>query len=267
VPNSIHHVIQRGNNRTYIYEDTRDKRQFLSILSEALEHYGATLLHYVLMDNHYHLLLRLGAHPLSQLIWYVNRHYTLYYNRRYNRIGTIYGGRFLSYLMGEQAKLYSTVRYIVRNPVKAQMVDEPSRYRWSGHKAVLDGDASILDREELLKCFAPEPAVALARYRECTESTSWSAEVGFATIIDRSRETTERLSCLLDRFLAERDLSVMRSMIVSGGRSTVIRNIRESYALLAIRDGHALKDVATFLNVSHETVRRVVINSLGSGST
>ena len=140
VPNSIHHVIQRGNNRTYIYEDTRDKRQFLSILSEALEHYGATLLHYVLMDNHYHLLLRLGAHPLSQLIWYVNRHYTLYYNRRYNRIGTIYGGRFLSYLMAEQAKLYSTVRYIVRNPVKAQMVDEPSRYRWSGHKAVLDGD-------------------------------------------------------------------------------------------------------------------------------
>lgn len=90
LPQSIHHVIQRGNNRNYIYENTRDKHEFLTILAHALEIYAAVLLQYVLMDNHYHLLIRVGEQPLSRLLWYLNRQYTRYYNQRYNRIGTIY---------------------------------------------------------------------------------------------------------------------------------------------------------------------------------
>ncbi len=49
---SVYHVIQRGNNRSYIYEDIRDKRQFISILSTAMVTYQATLLQWVIMDNH-----------------------------------------------------------------------------------------------------------------------------------------------------------------------------------------------------------------------
>jgi len=70
-PNTIHHVIQRGNNRNYIYEDTQDKGEFLSILSTAITKYDAVLLQYVLMDNHYHLLIRLGDQPLSIMIWFL----------------------------------------------------------------------------------------------------------------------------------------------------------------------------------------------------
>ena len=261
IPQSIHHVIQRGNNRNYIYENTRDKYQFLAILSQALKLYEAVLLQYVLMDNHYHLLVRVGKQPLSRLLWYLNRQYTCYYNQRYNRIVTIYGGRYKSYLLREKEKLYSTIRYIVQNPVKAGMAANPSEYRFSGHKAVLkQSRAAIIDRQELLACFATDPVQALKRYVQCTESDTWSPKIGFATIIDRTKEAEERLSCLLDSYLAEQDLEKYRTMIRSGARTHFVRELRDTFIRIAVTDGHALKDIATFLHVSHETVRRKAVS-------
>jgi REP element-mobilizing transposase RayT len=258
IPKTIHHVIQRGNNRNYIYENTRDKQEFLSILRDALQKYKADLLQYVLMDNHYHLLVQIGDQPLAQLLWYLNRHYTIYYNKRYNRIGTIYGGRYKSYLMTERAKLYSTIRYIVRNPVKAGMVSHASDYRWSGHRAVISSKGPMLiNRDALLSCFAPDRQVALQRCQECTESEGWLAPVGSAVIIDRTKETEERLACLLDSYLDACDALQYRKMIICGSRSSVIRPYRDTFICQAIRDGHTLNDIAQFLHVSHETIRRI----------
>lgn len=264
IPQSTHHVIQRGNNRNYIYENTRDKHEFLSILSTAVSIHGASLLHYVLMDNHYHLLIRIGLQPLSRLLWYLNRHYTLYYNQRYNRSGTIYGGRYKSYLLTEQEKLYSTIRYIVQNPVKAGMVAKPGDYRFSGHNAVLAGNRDgIIDRQVLLRCFAPDNTQALKRYIQCTESDTWSPKIGFATIIDREKEAEERLGCLLDRYLDENEFQRYRIMVLSGSRTAFVRDLRDTFIRIAITDGHALKDIADFLHVSHETVRRKAVSVTG----
>lgn len=256
-PDTIHHVIQRGNNRNYIYENTRDKKEFLSLLSTAVATYDATLLQYVLMDNHYHLLIRLGEQPLSELIWFLNRSYSLYYNHRYNRIGTIYGGRYKSYLISEKEKFFSTVRYIVRNPVKAGLSPTPAQYRWSGHASVLDKEVGSIDRSALLAYFSPDENLALKQYRECTEHEAWTAQVGCNAILDRKGETEERLTCLLDRFLSERNLAGQKMMVLSGAKSPLTRDLRKNFILLAIADGHSLKDIAAFLHISHETVRRI----------
>ena len=162
-PNTIHHVIQRGNNRNYIYEDTQDKREFLSILSTAITKFDAVLLQYVLMDNHYHLLIRLGDQPLLIIIWFLNRSYSLYYNKRYNRIGTIYGGRYKSYLLSETEKFFSTVRYIVRNPVKAGLSATPAEYRWSGHASVFTHQPRLIDKAALLAYFSLRSSIAKKR--------------------------------------------------------------------------------------------------------
>ncbi len=265
---TVYHVIQRGNNRSYIYEDIRDKRQFLSILSTAILTGSATLLHWVIMDNHYHLLIRTTETPLSRILWFLNRQYTLYYNQRYHRSGTIYGGRYKSYPITETAKLYSTVRYIVQNPVKAGMVTSPRQYRWSGHAEVLDGREALLDRSELLHYFAAQPEAALRHYIECTESDSWSASITHATIIDPATESAERLTALLDRFLDDqkvvRDSSseAYRQMLLQGSRVQTVRPLRDTFIHLAVQDGHALKDIAGFLSVSYETVRRTARKSV-----
>ena len=256
-PNSIHHVIQRGNNRNYIYENIQDKQEFLQILTTALHLYEARLLHYVLMDNHYHLLIQVKDQPLAQLLWYINRNYTLYYNQRYHRIGTIYGGRYKSYLITEPHKFFSTVRYIVRNPLKAGLVDSLLRYRWSGHEAVLQGASRLIDRKALLLHFSPDSTIALKRYKECTEHDSWSQETGFTAGDDTDNELEERISCLLDRFLSEHSAQHYRNILVSGSRDLRIRELRNTFIKTAILDGYALKHIANFLHISHETVRRV----------
>lgn len=256
-PQTIHHVIQRGNNRNYIYEDIRDKRQFLSILSTALANYDATLLQYVLMDNHYHLLIRVGVHPLSDLIWYLNRKYSVYYNQRYNRIGTIYGDRYKSFLITEKQKFYSTVRYIVQNPVKAGIVNTAIQYQFSGHRAVLKNECRFIDRSALLSYFSPEQRIALKRYKSCTEDSSWSPQIGFATILDPKAEAEERLAYLLDNLLTEQNMTDQKNRLRSGYSSPSLRDIRTSFITLAISDGHALKEIAQYLNISYETVRRI----------
>ena len=81
---------------------------------------------------------------MSDLIWFLNRNYSLYYNQRYNRIGTIYGGRYKSYLLTESQKFFSTVLYIVKNPVKAGLSSTPAAYCWSGHASVLNNESSII---------------------------------------------------------------------------------------------------------------------------
>jgi len=125
---------------------------------------------------------------------------------------------------------------------------------------VLEGKGEvIIDRLTLLECFSPDPAVALKLYVECTESESWSAKVGFATIIDRAKETEKRLSCVLDSFIADRGLGTYREMVLSGSITAFVRELRDAFIRIAVSDGHALKDVANFLHVSHETVRRKLI--------
>ncbi|MBN2859405.1 MAG: transposase [Sphaerochaetaceae bacterium] len=269
---SVYHVIQRGNNRSYIYEDIRDKRKFISILTTAIITFEATLLHWVIMDNHYHLLIRTGDTPLSGILWFLNRQYTVYYNQRYHRSGTIYGGRYKSYPITETAKLYSTVRYIVQNPVKAGMVTSPRQYRWSGHAEVLDGketflQRNLLDRPELLRYFAVQPEAALRHYLECTESDSWSASIAHATIIDPATETAQRLTALLDRFLYDQEMfnavssAEYRRMLLQGSRAQTVRPLRDTFIHMAVQDGHSLKDIARFLSVSYETVRRTARKS------
>ena len=124
------------------------------------------------MDNHYHLLIRLGDQPLSIIIWFLNRSYSLYYNKRYNRTGTIYGDRYKSYIVPSSQKFFSTVRYIVRNPVKAGLSSTPAEYRWSGHASVCYM-SSIIDKAPCLLTFHQITDLAMKRYVECTEYEGW----------------------------------------------------------------------------------------------
>ncbi|HKL60254.1 MAG TPA: hypothetical protein VJ863_10170 [Sphaerochaeta sp.] len=161
--------------------------------------------------------------------------------QRGNNRNYIYGGRYKSYLITENQKLYSSVRYIVQNPVKED---------WSSFLYSI-GSAAM----PLLGCFSSDGKIVLTRYIKCTEHASWNPKVGFATIIER--KTEERLAFLLDKMFDGHDQTDKRKMLVAGSASPLIRDFRSEFIQLAIADAHALKDIASFLHVSHETVRRI----------
>ncbi|GAB6096204.1 hypothetical protein JCM14469_24570 [Desulfatiferula olefinivorans] len=109
---ACYHVTGRGNERRDIYGDHDDYLMFLEKLSDSLEVYNVSLLGYVCMTNHYHLLVTTPAGNLSSFMRHFNIAYTSAFNRRHDRSGHLYQGRYKSYLIDADSYLKEVSRYI-----------------------------------------------------------------------------------------------------------------------------------------------------------
>jgi len=113
--NAFYHVTSRGNQRDKIFYDAADRERFLEILSRTKERYGFLLHGYVLMDNHYHLLMETPKANLSQIMQNINTSYTVYVNRKYQRSGHLLQGRFKGIIVDKDRYLIALSRYIHLN--------------------------------------------------------------------------------------------------------------------------------------------------------
>jgi putative transposase len=130
---ALYHITARGNERNPIYREDRDYQRFLEILSELPQRYGIIIHGYVLMANHYHLLIETPKGNIRKVMHYLNAVYTGYFNRRYKRVGHLFQGRYKAFLIDKERYLVSVSRYIHLNPVRAGMVSKPERYKWSSY--------------------------------------------------------------------------------------------------------------------------------------
>lgn len=147
LPNTPLHIIQRGNNRSTCFASDEDCLFYLNHLTEICAKVGVAVHAYVLMTNHVHLLATpQDAEGASQLMKRLGQRYVQYFNRAYQRTGTLWEGRFRSCVVGEEAYFLGCQRYIEMNPVRAGMVAHPGEYRWSSYGANAQGDASSLIR-------------------------------------------------------------------------------------------------------------------------
>lgn len=117
-PGAYYHVTGRGNERQDIFKDDNDYDMFLEKLSDSLEIYNVSLLGYVCMTNHYHLLVTTPEGNLSSFMRHFNIAYTTSFNRRHDRTGHLYQGRYKSYLIDADDYLKEVSRYIHLNPVR-----------------------------------------------------------------------------------------------------------------------------------------------------
>ena len=104
---------------------------FLEVLAQTCERFNWVVHSYCLMTNHYHLLLETPDGNLSKGMRQLNGVYTQKFNRKHNRAGHLYQGRYKAVLIDKDAYLLEVDRYIVLNPVRAYMVDSPEEYPWS----------------------------------------------------------------------------------------------------------------------------------------
>ena len=135
VPGGIFHVTVRGNNRQQIFLDEADHQRYLTELSDAFHEFGCDLLAYALMPNHVHLVIRDQQGQLSRCMQILNARYTRYFNRRYQRIGHLYQGRFYARLVDRNEYLLQVTRYVHLNPVRARLAARPADYTWSSYRA------------------------------------------------------------------------------------------------------------------------------------
>lgn len=145
VPGIPWHIIQRGNNRSACFYADADYRRYLAILKEQATKHGCLVHAYVLMTNHVHLLVTPEhEHSASLLMKNLGQQYVQHVNRRYQRTGTLWEGRFRSCLIESQAYLLACYRYVELNPVRANMVEHPRQYPWSSFRVNAAGAKSDL---------------------------------------------------------------------------------------------------------------------------
>jgi REP element-mobilizing transposase RayT len=134
-PGAHYHVTSRGDRREAIFLDDDDRRAFLDLLAQSLLRFDAAVLAYCLMGNHYHLVLVTRAANLSALMRHLNGVYTQRFNRRHDKTGHVFQGRFKAILVDRDAYLLQVCRYVELNPVRAGLVPAAGAWPWSSHRA------------------------------------------------------------------------------------------------------------------------------------
>ncbi len=134
------HVHQRGNNRADMFHDTHDRVVFLIALLDASRKYRVAIHNWVLMTNHFHLLAT-PAEPASvpYMMQQLGRRYVPYFNRRSDRTGGLWEGRYSAHVVDTEAYWFKCARYIEMNPVRASMVTAPHEHPWSSYHAHAHG--------------------------------------------------------------------------------------------------------------------------------
>ncbi len=167
-PDALYHVTARGDRREDIFEDDDDRRAFLQTLSQVVSQFNWLCYAYCLMDNHYHLLIQTPDGNLSKGMRQLNGVYTQASNRRHQRVGHLFQGRFKAILVDSDAYLLELARYVVLNPVRAGMVKKAAQWPWSSYRASLGLAAAEtwLAVDGLLAQFAQRRSTAQTRYAQ-----------------------------------------------------------------------------------------------------
>jgi len=133
----LFHVISRGDAKQQIFLNDRDRILFLDLLGECVTRFNWILYAYALMPNHFHLLVQLTSETLSRGMHWLNGTYAIAFNQRHQRVGHVLQGRFKSPPVDKETYLLELLRYIVLNPVRANMVKRPEDYRWTSYRATI----------------------------------------------------------------------------------------------------------------------------------
>lgn len=167
IPDVPLHIIQRGNNRLPCFFVEADYLVYLDLLRIAAEQTSCSVHAYVLMTNHIHLLVSpQSCSSPAAMMKSLGERYVQYVNRRHQRIGTLWQGRYRSCLVQDEQYLFLCQRYIELNPVRAGMVAHPLDYRWSSYQANAYGEANnIVKPHALYSALGAEPLECQLSYR------------------------------------------------------------------------------------------------------
>ncbi len=154
----LYHVFARGNNREPVFFESGDYQRFLKNIERFRDKLRYTLYAYCLLPNHFHLLLRSGNVPLSKVMQVLITAYTMYVNKKHERVGHVFQGRFKSIVVEKESYLLEVLRYIHLNPVKAGLVDSVGDYPWSSYLKYLApaGEEPAIETGEILSMFSED---------------------------------------------------------------------------------------------------------------
>ncbi len=169
---AFYHVTSRGNERKEIFGGPKDYERFKHYLREAQDKYDFVLHGYVLMTNHYHLILETNKPNLHQIMHYLNGSYTTYFNRLNGRSGHLFQGRYKGIVIDVDNYLLELSRYLHLNPVRGGMVKRPEEYAYSSYRSFIGlgrKREGIVSRDRIWGMISGDERRAAQKYRRYVE--------------------------------------------------------------------------------------------------
>ena len=159
-PDTFYHVLARGNERRPVFREDRDYVRFVEVLADASERFDVEVHAYVLMVNHYHLVVRTRRANLSQAMQWLGVSYAAWFNAKHKRSGHLFQGRFKSFVVEEDEYLDRLIAYVHRNPLRAGLVERLADWPWSSYLCLAYARACPpwLERNAVLSRFGGTPA-------------------------------------------------------------------------------------------------------------
>lgn len=258
LPGAIYHVTQRGNNQETIFCHDVDRKYFIKLLVRNKPVQGFELYGFVLMGNHYHLLLKTRQEPLSTVMHRINNSYSKYFNSRYDRRGHVFQGRYKSRMVTDEQYLLTVLRYIHQNPVKAGLCRRVSDYKWSSDVWYRRGHSGLVDTGFVLRLLDHD----LERAREAyARIMSQSLDYEVSCLVEASPEELWQqyrkadLENLLHSIVAsDRDLSLIKQ----GARLRRLKPLKIAYAQEALKQGFSLSEIGATISLSRSGVTRLL---------
>ena len=235
----FHHIINRGVARSNIFLKLDDFEKLLGITLEAKERYDFTVHALCLMTNHYHLLIETKSENLSLIARQINSKYAQYFNKEYKRVGPLWQGRFKNYFVHDEGYMYVLIRYIERNPLKANITKAIGKYLWSSSTFVLMGKQEVLMRGSMLY----EKELFASLDRELSEDDMLKLEKLQKTTYTKEEAGTRRQK--------------QNTLEEYFGNITSLKQ-RELSINQAVRDGYKQSEIAKFLGVSSTTISKAI---------
>ena len=268
-PGAIYHITSKGSKGQTIFRDREDRAVFLNILDNVVSRFSWLVHSYVLMDEHFHLVVEIPEANLSKGMRQLNGVYTQHFNRRHDEDGPIFQGRFKSVLFEKSSYLLPVCRHVVLNPVRVGTPSQLNRYRWSSFRATA-GDAkspSFLHTSDLLAGFSKREKVSRRKFREYVEegidSDSPLLERSNQVLLGSAKFIREMQPILQGEKMAKRgpkqarrrrSLSALFRTVDSKTRAERNELIRRAH----LDYGYTLMDIGEHLGLHYTTVSKVV---------
>ena len=135
------HVYIRGVSKQILFEERKDYAFFIRFLKQYSEENHITVCAFCLMENHVHLLIHDSEHNLSHFMQQLDMNYAGYFNRKYERSGPLYDGRFNSIPIENESYLLTVFRYVINNPRGANK--DPAEYEYSSYNRYGRSDSFV----------------------------------------------------------------------------------------------------------------------------
>jgi REP element-mobilizing transposase RayT len=264
---ALYHVMSRGNARMAIYHDDADRRRFLTLLAEVVEQYRLECHAFCLMSNHYHALVTTLDPNLSEAMRQLNGGYAQWWNRRHDRVGHVFQGRFKGQLVQRDGHFLEACRYVVLNPVRAALVSRPEDWPWSSYAATAGLRARFTFLTTRMVLSGPATRAARLAYRVFVETGTSGCHVGAAIRSDRriigDDAFVESQKAAIDRAhpteVPGRERRLARTPLTelfADVRDARTRNVR----IIEARRKHRyrLAEIAAHLGLHYASVSRIV---------